>query len=387
MTASFASTPDVLVIGAGPAGAAVALRCADAGPGVELFDRDRFPRSKVCGCCLADRGVAVLRDLGLASLVDEGRPLHAVEICAAGRRVDLPFGGSVVLSRERLDHALVEAAKDRGVVVHERTRATVRPDGTVETVDLDTGATAARAPRIVVVADGLDGKALEGHAAFEWTLGGAGRFGAGLNLCRDEVPDDAPPQGTLAMLTGREGYLGVVRLPDGRLDLAAALDPAATRRAGGPGRRAARLLESDGRAELAAAVGDARWRGTARLTRRRRVAAGRIACVGDSSGYVEPFTGEGMSWALVGAVRLASIVDRALADGTSLEAWRSVHAASTRAERMRCRAVALAARHPGLIHAMLRIAAWVPSLRARLAASASGVAASRPTGLAPRTEP
>ena len=130
------STPDVLVVGAGPAGAAVALRCAASGHAVELVDRDRFPRAKVCGCCLADRGVAALRDLGLGNLVDEGTPLHSVEICTTGRRVELPFRGSVVLSRERLDHALVEAARDRGVIVHERTRATVRPDGTVETVEL-----------------------------------------------------------------------------------------------------------------------------------------------------------------------------------------------------------------------------------------------------------
>ena len=381
------STPDVLVVGAGPAGAAVALRCAASGHAVELVDRDRFPRAKVCGCCLADRGVAALRDLGLGNLVGEGTPLHAVEICTTGRRVELPFRGSVVLSRERLDHALVEAARDRGVIVHERTRATVRPDGTVETGHLDTGVETTQAPRIVVVADGLDGKALDGHPSFEWTVGGEGRFGAGLGLPAGRIPADAPPEGTLTMIAGRAGYLGVVRLPDGRLDLAAALDPVATRRAGGPGPLAARLLAEDGRVDLAEAVRSARWRGTARLTRRRRVVDGRIACVGDSSGYVEPFTGEGMSWALVGAGRLAAIIDRALSEGTSLDAWNAVHAASTRRERIRCRAVALAARHPVVIHGIVRTLARIPSIRRRLAGSASGMLSPSSTNLVPGTDP
>ena len=40
---------DVIVIGAGPAGAATAAHLARSGVDVLLVDRERFPRDKVCG--------------------------------------------------------------------------------------------------------------------------------------------------------------------------------------------------------------------------------------------------------------------------------------------------------------------------------------------------
>ena len=67
------------------------------------------------------------------------------------------------------------------------------------------------------------------------------------------IASDAPPW---AIWLDSAGYLGLVRLPDGRLDLAAALDPVATKRAGGPGPLAARLLAEDGRIDLSVLAND-----------------------------------------------------------------------------------------------------------------------------------
>ena len=376
MIATRSNDSTVVVIGAGPAGSAIAAACAGLGHQVELLERDRFPRAKVCGCCLADRGVATLRRMGLDSLADSGEPLRAVELCADGRRVPLAFHGSVVLSRETLDSELADHAVREGVHLRTRVRASVDPDGSVQVVDLDTGESVVRRPRVILVADGLGGRALDRHPAFTWKITGSSRFGAGLSLPPEEISDDAPRPGLLSMIAGRGGYLGLVRLPDGRLDLAAALDPDAARRDGGPGGLAARLLREDGREQLAATVSNHRWRGTARLTRRRRVATGNIACVGDSSGYVEPFTGEGMSWALESSERLVDLVNDHLLDGRSLEAWRGIHRRATQLERLRCRTIAIAARHPRTTHALVRAAARLPLVRTRLADSASGVSGS-----------
>jgi flavin-dependent dehydrogenase len=64
-------------------------------------------------------------------------------------------------------------------------------------------------------------------------------------------------------------------------------------------------------------LAEAGWRGTPPLTRsRRRLAHHRLFVVGDSAGYVEPFTGEGVSWAIQAAVLLSSHVLDAL------ERWR-----------------------------------------------------------------
>jgi flavin-dependent dehydrogenase len=43
----------VVIVGAGVAGAYVAARLAHAGVSVLLVDRGRFPRNKVCGACLS----------------------------------------------------------------------------------------------------------------------------------------------------------------------------------------------------------------------------------------------------------------------------------------------------------------------------------------------
>jgi flavin-dependent dehydrogenase len=42
-------TTDVIVVGAGPAGAATAILMAEHGLSVALLDRARFPRPKICG--------------------------------------------------------------------------------------------------------------------------------------------------------------------------------------------------------------------------------------------------------------------------------------------------------------------------------------------------
>ncbi len=55
---------------------------------------------------------------------------------------------------------------------------------------------------------------------------------------------------------------------------------------------------------------DAQWTGTPALTREsQQWSAHRLFLVGDAAGYVEPFTGEGMSWALAGAVEASRLAD------------------------------------------------------------------------------
>ncbi len=62
---------DVLVVGAGVAGAMAAHGAAQRGLSVMLIDKAAFPRGKACGCCLNQAAVKLLeeaqfniRDLG-----------------------------------------------------------------------------------------------------------------------------------------------------------------------------------------------------------------------------------------------------------------------------------------------------------------------------------
>ena len=73
---------DAVVIGAGPAGALTARELARLGLRVLLVDRAKFPRNKVCGCCLNGAALAALRELGLGSIADAGVPLTDMKLAA-----------------------------------------------------------------------------------------------------------------------------------------------------------------------------------------------------------------------------------------------------------------------------------------------------------------
>ena len=79
---------DVIVVGAGPAGAAAALALARAGVEVALLDRAAFPRDKVCGDLLGTWAVQLLRRLR----IDPARfaaypPLAGATLYTPGGRV------------------------------------------------------------------------------------------------------------------------------------------------------------------------------------------------------------------------------------------------------------------------------------------------------------
>src|SRR5207248_10085392 len=97
--------------------------------------------------------------------------------------------------------------------------------------------------RLVVAADGLSGRLLAGEPGIRTIIVPNSPIGAGA------IAPEAPTfyqAGTIYMACGAAGYVGLVRLEDGRLDIAAALDRSAAQRAGGPAQLAAHLLHDVG---------------------------------------------------------------------------------------------------------------------------------------------
>ncbi len=96
---------DAAVIGAGVAGAALAATLARAGHRVLLLERQRFPRTKVCGGCLHREGLAVLNRLGLGGCVPADAPaVEAATVWSGGRATRVPSrhrarGGAVRVRR------------------------------------------------------------------------------------------------------------------------------------------------------------------------------------------------------------------------------------------------------------------------------------------------
>jgi flavin-dependent dehydrogenase len=368
LEAAAAARWDALVVGAGPAGALAARELARRGHAVLLVDREAFPRWKVCGCCLNGRALHVLAGVGLADL--PGRcgavPLREVRLACRGCRAPLPLPAGVALSRRRLDAALIEAAVGAGAAFLPRTWAMLGDAGTdAQRVVLQQPGRAARpaGARLVLSTEGLGGTLLSRAAGFRVQTTRAARIGAGAVL--EEAPDFYEPQ-VIFMATARGGYVGLVRLEDGRLEVAAALDSRWVRRAGGPGPAAAGLLDQVGWPAVPG-LATAGWRGTPRLTRRLRpLAAGRLLALGDAAGYVEPFTGEGIAWALAAAVALAPLASQALREpGTDLAAeWPRLYRQAVGRRQVVCRWAARLLRRPLLTGAAVRLLARLPGLAA-----------------------
>ncbi|MFN3168786.1 MAG: NAD(P)/FAD-dependent oxidoreductase [Phycisphaeraceae bacterium] len=171
------------------------------------------------------------------------------------------------------------------------------------------------------------------------------------------------PGGQVVMRCGSAGYVGTAVLEDGRLDIAAALDPAAVKAAGGPAGAAARVaLEAGHPLDDLRAL---RWRATAPLTgRRRRLALPGVMFLGDAAGYVEPFTGEGMAWALRSAQAAVPIALDAVSNGwtpSHEQRWERAHRDAVRRRQWRCRVFSAVLRRPMLTNAAVAALRCVPA--------------------------
>lgn len=398
----------VVVVGAGPAGAAVATRLAAHGLAVLLVDAAPMPRPKLCGCCLSRTALAELAALeriaAVGSPVDGipagGRPLERVRLAtAAGTAVvRMPRGG--VVSREALDAEGVRRAIVAGAAWLPRVRVSGLEEEThgvgVVLAAADkpaaSGAPTRLTTRLVVVAAGLADavRVAGGGGDAPRVVAADSRVGIGATL---PPAAGGPPAGELVMAVSRDGYCGVVRLEDGRIDLAAAIDRRRLAAAASPAEAIARLLVETG-GDRAAALGGsiatahlaaATVRGSPALTRRRSVASssGRIVRVGDAAGYVEPFTGEGMGWALVSARLCAEAISSLVRadgglDGDAAQAgirYARAHGWHFAAHHARCRRVSLVVRRPWLVGPALRLARLAPALAASVVPLVIGGAA------------
>jgi menaquinone-9 beta-reductase len=114
---------DVIVVGGGPAGATAAAACAQRGLQVALFEHARFPRHKVCGNVINPNCWPVFERLGVARKIQElpQQTIESASFTTMGRHtltVPLPRP-TVTILRSLLDAALLDHARSCGVHVIE----------------------------------------------------------------------------------------------------------------------------------------------------------------------------------------------------------------------------------------------------------------------------
>jgi flavin-dependent dehydrogenase len=175
---------DVLVLGAGPAGAAAAALLAGAGRAVDVVERARFPRFMM-GESLLPHALGVLRAAGLGEAVEARgyMPKHGALFVHGERTFDLDFADQWIggvdafawqVPRDDFDTTLADAAAARGARFHF--------EHAVEAMEVD-------ADGVRLEARGPDGPhAFRGRFVLDAT-GSAGAVARHLGL---QVPSDLP---------------------------------------------------------------------------------------------------------------------------------------------------------------------------------------------------
>jgi geranylgeranyl reductase family protein len=327
---------DVLIVGAGPAGASAAAWLAGAGRRVLVVDRKRFPREKTCGDGLTPRAVRQLHDLGLADELAGYQRYDGLRAIAHDVTLELewpahpefpPYG--YVVRRRDLDEMVAGRAVKAGAELRMATDATAPlvDGGLVSGAHLtskETGATEDVRARYVVVADGANsrfGRALGAARDRGYPLGMAVRgyfespyhddpwIESHLDL-RDRAGNHLP------------GYGWVFPVGDGTVNVGVGL---LSTFAGWKDINTSHLMDAF------CATAPARWQigpetACGPPTGGKLPTGGSVTprvgptwlVIGDAAGAINPFNGEGIAYAYETGRYAADAVDRALETGDGL---------------------------------------------------------------------
>jgi menaquinone-9 beta-reductase len=306
---------DILVVGAGPAGAAAGLAARRRGLDVLVVDKATFPRDKTCGDGLTTAALRLLERLGvdLRTLPGYMPVRETVLISPSGRRVSLPMPPdgdyAAVVPRVEMDAALVDKARAAGVKVCEGTAVT-GIDANDDGVTVSLGDDGAVRAAFVVAADG--------HYSFvrrclrEAAPPDLGTWHAFRQYFRGV---DDPRLYVLFEADLLPGYAWVFPLPGGRANVGFGV----LRRPGTSGKELnARWRELLTRPSVRSVLGpDAEAEATHRAWpipasfEYEALADGRVLYIGDAANAVDPLTGEGIAQ----AIETATLAVDAIATG------------------------------------------------------------------------
>jgi geranylgeranyl reductase family protein len=289
---------DVAIVGAGPAGSSCAAFCAAAGLRTIVLEREKFPREKVCGDCLNPACWPVLRRLQLferARALPHGRldGVEFVAISGASVHVHLPRGeeSEIAIKRSLFDELLLTRARELGAIIREQTIVTTIEKTRWGDWRIDIVEDAIRA-HALVAADGRNSTV----ARFRNLLPPPERERVALQA-HIALPVNFGNRVVLQFLA--DGYSGQAPVNGNELNICLVGRPGSIQRLRGWAEKSFGLPREHS------------WRTITPLTRAPIPPAhDNLFFIGDAARVVEPFTGEGIYYALrSGELAASAIVD------------------------------------------------------------------------------
>lgn len=356
---------DVAIVGGGPAGSSCAAFCAMAGLRTVVLEREKFPREKVCGDCLNPACWPILKRLELAEPIRSSPhgKLDRVEFIAInGRRltVELPRGDNaeIAIKRSLLDQLLLNRARELGAKIVESATVTALspPDPRKDHWAISAGEQTFRS-RALVAADGR-------NSTVARLCGLLPRTAKERIALQTHLP--LPPDfGDRVVLEFRpEGYSGQAAVGRDELNLCLVSVPS----------KMAALREwAEARFKISPSHS---WRTITPLTR-EPIPAGQpsLFLVGDAARVVEPFTGEGIYYALASGDLAAKAIALQCSGGTAEDVAVAYSAAHNELYRGRLwinRLARAAVLSPRAASAFLAVARFQPALLRLLTAKIAG---------------
>ncbi|HSP07336.1 MAG TPA: NAD(P)/FAD-dependent oxidoreductase [Acidobacteriota bacterium] len=314
---------DVLVLGAGPAGISVSLLLACQGYSVEILDPAFFPREKICGEFLNPQAARWLDEQGLTGALLSLDPFRVYGMKITDSR-GRSFTGHYANHKEHSGFAVMRRSFDQLLVTQARAAGIQICEGwKAERLVFDgadvcgaAGRDAEHRPfekraRIVIGADGRNN--LIGRT-FGW-IRGIRSLRKYAYQTYYEVPD-LSHFGEVHMV--REGYVGIAPLNEKLANVALVIDEKGY--PGGDADRAQFLQGRIGGSPLRARftglkpVAPVNSGGPLAFTS-VRVSGHRALLVGDTCGFIDPFTGEGINYAFLSSSLATDVIHQAFQTG------------------------------------------------------------------------